>query len=709
MTILGLKRVLFPLYEVNRTKPDDASKRQASVCKTTFQGDSLANLGQIIAITNQKIRRSKRQRDRDQPGGRKEGRYKTGVTGALVISLDSLATLGTSSIVPKTVSPASVGCKDKDTKKASTINKSKLKRTVKRAKCSKLKRNKLNQSSGDKASRGSIAGSVTNHQMKVKSSARAEVQKQNLKSQTSCFSDIPTQATGLGAMFGIAYPNNCNAMEIDLQTTRESTTDEVVSKKCAKTKVTDLEVKDAQYEQSLPTHSMGTRSGRKTEAMRSDGSDIPSKVTPAKSSGVTEKREKKKTAKMKSYVSKAPMRRSKRQRDSQISYSTVADKSCAENEKCIPRVVNDTSEQYQKKDIALSAKEEKPSVSTALNVSLRRSKRRRSTDNCTPDTSAVLEVGLDTIQSSGCAQMEPDDQYTPTADDMETKILRSKRDDARLDRPGIFVDSGGSCIPSMVPKAVHLPVRGDRMMIAEASKKLIAKQASMISSSTKNGGSSERWHEHELHLLCKAHQEVDPKSDAFWEDVADHVGTKTSSECRERWFSFVETPAPPARKPKKTAVRKAATGNEDDIFDATPMKAIFHLPETCGHAFDIGNLRALEQFGIGSAIKVSNDACTDLSNNSPLLLAKYGYKTYIKNVKRDMNASASYRLPRMPGAKAKKKNLSFKDVEGDFEVNGRLSPGGTLRVNTDCESGQVEDAAGDDHNLFLSDDEEGSR
>eukprot|EP00536_Pseudo-nitzschia_multiseries_P017168 jgi/Psemu1/292890/fgenesh1_pg.1412_\ len=199
------------------------------------------------------------------------------------------------------------------------------------------------------------------------------------------------------------------------------------------------------------------------------------------------------------------------------------------------------------------------------------------------------------------------------------------------------------------------------------------------------------WTQVDLRTLHKAHRTVDPTSFSYWEDVAEIVGEKSATECREKWFSLAKTPEPKRPKPKKNDKGQTAPlinprNIEDDIFNSTPMRSAFGS----GDNIDVSGFEELgdiSSMNVGSVIKInrlnhSNDKIPQTNNER----AAYplGYKTYLQNIGRSMrqkdhkqNKGDSIRPPLQFG-----KKLTGRVNEGDVEVKCRLSPGGTLQVDT---------------------------
>jgi hypothetical protein len=209
---------------------------------------------------------------------------------------------------------------------------------------------------------------------------------------------------------------------------------------------------------------------------------------------------------------------------------------------------------------------------------------------------------------------------------------------------------------------------------------------------------NDEWTERELGWLRQAHQEIDPKSSSFWEEISEIVQGKSSAQCREKWFSFVKTPKVPTRRAHKSAAfaSKSAPVDDDDIFDATPMKALFtSMADGSDGSFALfGQMDNLPDFDFGSAIKVARKSAGSSIQRPP----RNGYKTYIKTVKRGVNKGAKARPKNLPkGSKSKScKNVSAKAGDGDIQLSGRMSPGGTVHVhskyNQDDEPDYMEDS-----------------
>ncbi|CAJ1968900.1 unnamed protein product [Cylindrotheca closterium] len=202
-----------------------------------------------------------------------------------------------------------------------------------------------------------------------------------------------------------------------------------------------------------------------------------------------------------------------------------------------------------------------------------------------------------------------------------------------------------------------------------------------------------QWREDEILLLKEAQKEVDPKSYSYWQDVADLVGTRSAEDCQEKWFSLAKTPNVRQRKKKGKANLKEIPNSpqDDDIFDATPMKALFSKSSIEGDPL-LGSIGFLSQLNLGSAVKVER---VPIDHESKTLATKRGYKSYIKDMRREVLAKDKKKPPRLPKEKSSKaRNVREKAGEGDIELRGRLSPGGTIHMTSN-----VDEEIDDEYNM----------
>ena len=239
------------------------------------------------------------------------------------------------------------------------------------------------------------------------------------------------------------------------------------------------------------------------------------------------------------------------------------------------------------------------------------------------------------------------------------------------------------------------------------------KTAAEIRNKTKESSSPTlEWTREHIQSLRKAHHSVAPTSFSFWEDVADQLDGKTSEECRNKWFSLVQTPARKqrAKRDANTKSREILGEDEketiddkdDDLFNSTPFR-----PDTQFHDGTDDELSGVAELDEDvelpcdfespiaySAKKVSNDDRKYDSDNgrSPLLFRK-GYKGYIKGLAK-IRKNADEKNRRARGGRSGLKMTSklggkavFANIgAGDVQMNAILTPGGTVQVQAPEES-----------------------
>ena len=219
------------------------------------------------------------------------------------------------------------------------------------------------------------------------------------------------------------------------------------------------------------------------------------------------------------------------------------------------------------------------------------------------------------------------------------------------------------------------------------------------------------WRPSELQTLFSAHKSVNPKSYSFWEDVSELVVSKTAEECREKWFSLAQTPAAKAAPAKGKQATKRSLSDiafDDDIFNATPMRGVLD-DSSCQDGKPSGQaLNQLHQTNgkiDDEGIKTSRVGGAEPSVIKGTVHADIqpkGYKMYIQKMGQCVRRKdPKSRKGRKNEAKLNK-HFSEWDGEGDVEVNGRLSPGGTLRLKT-----HGDEDANDFLNYYDCDDEDG--
>jgi hypothetical protein len=326
-----------------------------------------------------------------------------------------------------------------------------------------------------------------------------------------------------------------------------------------------------------------------------------------------------------------------------------------------------------------------------------------------PNTSGISQ-GLHCVDGSedDIFNATPMRRHVPSCD--PTPLLpgvepgrRSERKSVRPERYGVQND----LVIRKSDKPGGVTVLSKRSLVSrsKSSKKEVRTSSGSLSMGGKHDEvdeSPDHWKPTELQALRLAQKSVDPKSLSFWDDVSELVSEKTAAECREKWFSLFETPAVKQNHKVRNVKRNAKlaplggyTRAEDDIFNATPMRSILVNGDDDDDRYSGGGFEELiyiARMNIGSAIKVNtrkadNGTNCGESSSESIESTKPLYKTYIQNMRRHMHRQSPKRRrcvgpqqAQLLGLKGKK--IAVRSEEGGIEVDGRISPGGTLRINT---------------------------
>jgi len=233
------------------------------------------------------------------------------------------------------------------------------------------------------------------------------------------------------------------------------------------------------------------------------------------------------------------------------------------------------------------------------------------------------------------------------------------------------------------------------------------------------------WSAEQVQALRKAYHAVEPTSFCFWEDVATGLDNgKTGEQCRDKWFSLVQTPRLRAKKKggSNSSGRGQGSGGKtpsvvrgdvDDLFQSTPYRRVNVNIEDDGNESRnscdeseglIGDDDVMLPCDFGSPIshspsKMVNQAADadeddDLNGGhdiSPIHF-RTGYKGYIKGLAKirrrnggKLRGGANAALT--PAIKDKSgRNVSAKIGAGDVQMNGVLTPGGTVQVRAPTDS-----------------------
>lgn len=204
------------------------------------------------------------------------------------------------------------------------------------------------------------------------------------------------------------------------------------------------------------------------------------------------------------------------------------------------------------------------------------------------------------------------------------------------------------------------------------------------------------WTAQEVKVLRGAYARAHALSRTFWDDIALRLEGRTASECREKWFSLVKTPLRKGHTQKnKSSPDTPASfldSSDDERSDIlSPSEEVAALAEK---RLNIGGLPNLN-FGAGSPIRFRKKSvvevvenCDDGEQGEDLMTKdireKPGYITYIRECQKKIRIAKKQENKKKKAKKEKKplSKVSEKFGDGDIAVDGALSPGGTLRVQT---------------------------
>ena len=277
-----------------------------------------------------------------------------------------------------------------------------------------------------------------------------------------------------------------------------------------------------------------------------------------------------------------------------------------------------------------------------------------------------------------------------------------------------------------VPESMQPIPREDNKLTTlalEVSKQQHADKSG-TSQPTVEGDSSEagHWSATELQRLRNAQKDINPTSTQYWQEIANQVGSKSSSECQIKWQSMVATPKVRKAAKKKEAIESKfkALGqvpeskaldttmpegdddgdDEDDLFNSSPYR---EADDEDGHdviATKFGNLPGLSPFIKPTKLEQMEE------EQSALKFRRKGYNTYIETLRKDINRVEKNKKALMPKIQTTAMNITdcscqinADSGDGEDKVSGKLLPDGTvsIRMQEDsCDMDDLDDIWGDE-------------
>jgi len=230
---------------------------------------------------------------------------------------------------------------------------------------------------------------------------------------------------------------------------------------------------------------------------------------------------------------------------------------------------------------------------------------------------------------------------------------------------------------------VELPIKNNEYSRSKPASKRQPKVAEVSSGVQDDILTNSKWPQNLVALLQQAHSSANPMSSTFWYDIAEHIEGKSAEECRDKWFDMFQTSEPL----QKNSSKEAHTDTEDDIFNSTPFKTKTrddYLLSPASSQKDSHRLNAFNKLSnlFSSPIlqrRKGFPSAQDAEDEKSPLFLRFQYKTYLKEVRAGIHNKIVSRSKKSEIPKVKKSCMVSLE-EGDIELGGSLSPGGTLHI-----------------------------
>ena len=219
------------------------------------------------------------------------------------------------------------------------------------------------------------------------------------------------------------------------------------------------------------------------------------------------------------------------------------------------------------------------------------------------------------------------------------------------------------------------------------------------------------WSDEEITMLRNAQKNVNPTSVTFWDDVSDLVEERSGSECRDKWFSFVCTPKSRSRPDTKAEVCDDVSTDEDeedDLFNSTPLRDTVTEIQNGIFAKKFDEESLCTSLGLSPCVQQHSTLNSQLDEISARK-QRTGYKTYIDNLRKDLNRVDKY--PKKNLYKASNNsikschNVCVDSEEGENKISGKLLPDGTVKLDM-CEDSDEDDIYGLDEGFCVEDEDQ---
>ena len=203
------------------------------------------------------------------------------------------------------------------------------------------------------------------------------------------------------------------------------------------------------------------------------------------------------------------------------------------------------------------------------------------------------------------------------------------------------------------------------------------------------------WTKEMVEKLKEAHSKVNPISSTFWIDISEKIEGKSAEECRDKWLDMFDV----STFHQKNISNITDEETDDDIFNSTPFRSTHTIinngisPVSSEKGSHKSNKFQAFSHLFSSPIlqrRKGYPSAQDADDETSPLFSRPHYKTYLKEVRAGIhNKVMANKMKKMNITKFKK-NCTVLIEEGDIELGGTLSPGGTLHIQAPDEE-DIED------------------
>ena len=203
------------------------------------------------------------------------------------------------------------------------------------------------------------------------------------------------------------------------------------------------------------------------------------------------------------------------------------------------------------------------------------------------------------------------------------------------------------------------------------------------------------WNSQALELLKRANAQVKPTSSSYWDDIAEKVEDKTAEECQQKWFAMkngtFESKSEMTRDNTSSKDPKDDDYNsDDDIFNSTPLRGLSDVVTSLTKMSLDPSEKRLHRIerqsnpdrsfeNLSSSALTHESLAQDCSFIRSPLPFRPRYKAYVKRMRKGFRETVGqYRSNEEYVPSSENVLVS---INGDIDIDGSLSPGGTMKID----------------------------